>query len=209
MLTGCGFIYDFFGESTKNKFSLEPLESVEVSVDSVLFVTQFEKSFKAIYKNKSNFAKKYSTDLILQLKNDRIFKVLYNKNTKLFSKIELTEKEKENNKSSKFDKGNFKPKYRLIVENISVSNLFINENTGKIKSSQSFNSTEYCVVKIEYSLIDDKENLILDFTTTGQESVTLFNFKQSFAGALIINKRAASGYISKELTKQMSQPKIK
>lgn len=204
---GCKLISDFFGESTLNQFKLEPLESVEVLVDSAIFVNEFKKSFKAIYQTKSNFAEKYAADVVVRLKKDKLFKILYNKNTNSFNKLDDTDKVNPNEKSPSFNKGSFEAKYKLIIENISVSNLFVNSNTGKIQSYQPFNCIEYCVVKVEYALIDDKKNEILNFTTTGQETVTLYNFKQSLAGALIINVRAASGYISNELTRQMSEPK--
>lgn len=207
LFSGCKLIDAFFGESTKNQFKLEPLESVEVSVDSAIIINEFQKSFNTIYQTKSNFARKYATDVVLRLKKDKLFKILYNKNTNSFTHLEDTELENPSESEPSFTKGSFNAKYKLNITNISFSNLFINDYTGKIQSAQLLNCTEYCIVKVDYTLIDDKKNEILNFTTTSQESVTLFYLIKSLAGALIVNAKMASGYISKELSKQMSEPK--
>jgi hypothetical protein len=172
LLTSCEVTKHYVTQIIKKEdINTSKSKTVVVSGSDNVVINNFANTFEKNYKSKNDFVKMYIDEFSSQLKNNAIFFRVTNEAIRDFDSLKAS-----TNADYVIDLPYFEVTNRVVTTH---SAPMPNNNFGGMASS-----TEYCVVNVKVVVYDIKnKKRIIEFLSTGEDSVFLFSFTKSLQKA--------------------------
>ena len=140
-------------------------KSVVVTVSDNVVVRDFKKTFEKNFKNNDGFVSSYLGKFTYELQKSNLFLDVDKKGVNNFESLKET---------SSAD-------YIVDIPFFEIDNRVEVTHSGSLNGGMQTNSTEYCVIHVKVVVYDvKKKKRIVEFLSTGESSVFLFDFKNTF-----------------------------
>ena len=165
LFSSCSGTKEYVSNVVVNKAITNPkAQTIVITATDSLRLNNFTETYKKKYKNNNDFAVSYSTEFSSEVKNNAVF-----------SEIKLTT-------INQWDslKENSTADYIIHLSDFEITNRIENRDYSSSSSYDHTVSIEYCVVNVKVIVYDVKnEKEILEFVSTGESSISFFNYAKS------------------------------
>lgn len=170
IFTSCITTKHYVGQIIKKEDLDNPTKkSVVVTVSDNVVVRDFKKTFEKNYKDNDGFVSSYLGEVTYELHKSNLFLNVDKRGVNNFEVLK-----EETSADYIIDFPFFEINNRVEVTHTASSNP---NNFGGTQT----NSTEYCVINVKVVVYDvKKKKRIIEFLSTGESSVFLFDFKNTF-----------------------------